>query len=489
MKTSFAALAAILFASVVPACYDPSLKECVIACGPEGSCASGQRCSAGFCTSHLECSPDDGAADSIEVRPETVDHPDATGDGDSEVSPDADANADSAVDADAERGDADSAVGLADGVAGTDGGADANDGSLDMLGNQSDVRETPDAGIEGGSIDSPVVAAPVCPPGIRVNPRTGRCALSHDLNGDGMADGIASSLYQTDALISDGTQFHLVAQWIDGGPYASIVGNVQGILAGDVNGDRITDFVAFAPNHVAVLIGTGIAGALESDVYTHFYDGDTTSIHGTLFTYLADLTGDGKDDLIAINPNEIDVGVSTGTRFREQEKWAAGTVVGNNGLYFADVDGDYCADAITVGDTNVVVRLSTKLKFGAATPWLSATVEAGDVVHFADADGDGRADYIRVRAASTFVALSQGNGFAAEQAWSTEQLAGSSKTFFADVDGDGRADVIAVNADSVKVALSKGNAFAEPTVWYSGRFIGETSTNFAFEPAGRHPQP
>jgi hypothetical protein len=440
---------AVALACTVAACFDPGLRDCVISCGSRSECPSNQTCHGGLCSSGVECTPD-GPTDVGEAGDLASE----------EATSPADLDADASMLPDASSDDSD---------ASDDGHAsDASDASVDD-------------------------AQPACPPGIRISARTGRCAPMNDLNGDGLADGIAGFDDNFDALISDGTQFQRVDGWIHGGPWSSSVSSVPGVLTGDVNGDRITDIVTFAPTSVTVLTlpGTGTGGV--PDFLAKWSD---VGLHGSLFTYLADVSGDGKDDVIAINDGETDVALSRGFDFAPPTVWASENLSGYNGAYFADVDGDYRADAITVTSTANVgfwfVKVSisgmpTKPGFLPSNLWLGVDLLEGDLIHFADADGDGRADFIRVRADATTVALSDGGKFGPLETWIRGSLAGFSKTSFVDVDGDGRADIVAVDQSAVQVALSTGTAFAPPTVWYTGTLAGANWINFAFEPAGGAP--
>jgi len=76
--------------------------------------------------------------------------------------------------------------------------------------------------------------------------------------------------------------------------------------------------------------------------------------------YFADVTGDGKADLIANDNDGLVVVKSNGTGFDPgYEKWTEETVVCHQGCYFADVTGDGKADLIA-NDNDGLVVLRTK---------------------------------------------------------------------------------------------------------------------------------
>ncbi|MFD9460345.1 FG-GAP repeat domain-containing protein [Streptomyces sp. NPDC060027] len=86
--------------------------------------------------------------------------------------------------------------------------------------------------------------------------------------------------------------------------------------------------------------------------------------HGPCFgsrgTFFADVTGDGKADIILVNEDTVTVRRSTGADFgpspKANEDWTHGPYLGRHGIFFADVTGDGKADAIVVNTETVTVR-------------------------------------------------------------------------------------------------------------------------------------
>lgn len=192
-------------------------------------------------------------------------------------------------------------------------------------------------------------------------------------------------------------------------------------------------------------------------------------------TYLADVTGDGRADGVAVNEGDIWVAPSNGATLDAPQRWMAGAFYGGRGTFFADVNGDGRADGVAVNGDSVWVALSTRplrglygTAFGApqAWRWGAFTGELG--VYVGDVNNDRRADLVAVNEASTLVSLSNGSSFGPAQQWSTGAFWGTLRVALADMNADDRADLVAVNGDSVWVMLSTGAGFQAPVAWAGG---------------------
>jgi len=192
--------------------------------------------------------------------------------------------------------------------------------------------------------------------------------------------------------------------------------------------------------------------------------------YGSVGTFFADVTGDGRADAIVVNDTTVVVRRSDGTRFLPNEDWTHGPFYGSRGTFFADVDGDGRADAIAVNDDGVYVRLSTGSGFGPAKNWTGGPYYGSRGIFFADATGDGRADAIVVNDDTVVVRRSNGTRFLPNEDWTHGPYYGSRGTFFADVTGDGRADAIVVNDSTVVVRRSDGTRFLPNEDWTQGPY-------------------
>ena len=161
-------------------------------------------------------------------------------------------------------------------------------------------------------------------------------------------------------------------------------------------------------------------------------------------------------------------------------------------IFFADVTGDGKADLIGLGTSTVVVWPSWGPN-GPGTsfvqndvPWLDSPLEE-DAVSFADVTGDGRADAIVALPDAVYVYPSLGTSFGPEVAWAPAAaegtyplLYGCSSTQFADVNGDGLANLLAINADGIVAALSTGTEFVDAGNWTANKsWWGDYWTAFA----------
>jgi len=227
----------------------------------------------------------------------------------------------------------------------------------------------------------------------------------------------------------------------------------------DATGEGLADVLL----HEAVG-GIGVLRSTDAAVFTResWKDGGLPS---SLYdVYFADVTGDGKADVISRQRQTGDVEVyrSTGDGFLRADGsgpngvWTWGFSAGSYDLYFADVTGDGKADLITrvksgggwpIGD--VWVFPSTGSTFASPqAPWSYGWSDGYDLF-FGDVNGDGKADlvgrYFGPTAGLTgdiYVALSTGSGFAFSGRWTYGFSAGYD-IYVGDMDGDGKADLMA----------------------------------------------
>src|SRR5215217_2858789 len=202
--------------------------------------------------------------------------------------------------------------------------------------------------------------------------------------------------------------------------------------------------------------------------------------------FLADLTGDGRADFVGFGNTGVYVALSNGDgtfspsrRVIDGFGYEAGTWrVERHPRFLADLTGDGRADIVGFGNAGVHVALSN----GDGTFSPSRRVidgfgyEAGTwrverhPRFLADLTGDGRADIVGFGNAGVHVALSNGDGtfspsrrvidgFGYEAGtWRVERH----PPFLADLTGDGRADIVGFGNAGVHVALSNGDGTFSP---------------------------
>lgn len=180
---------------------------------------------------------------------------------------------------------------------------------------------------------------------------------------------------------------------------------------------------------------------------------------------LADINGDGKQDLCARYANGIHCFLNNGSAFTTEITVPALSDAAGYGqeshystLQFVDINGDQKADLCGRRTSGIFCRTSTGTGFSTTEITFAAFTDASGfnlpklykTVRFADVDGDGKTDVCARRASSTFVChLSLGTSFRTTAivgpnwsdaaGWSDPSL--YETIGLADVTGDGKADV------------------------------------------------
>jgi hypothetical protein len=241
--------------------------------------------------------------------------------------------------------------------------------------------------------------------------------------------------------------------------------------------------------------------------------------HGTNF---ADVDGDLRADLIAINAGSVMIRRSTGRGIMLPEETWDSAIYGRHGTFFADVTGDGAADAISVSEDSVIVRRSIPQShvFAASEIWLSSiifnnvegmtlngnpwrhiplsvSIQFGDVTGDLSPQGKPMADLVLFRSGTTLVFRSNGSTFVAPSLNGPSSLLGNRGTYLSDVNGDGRKDVVVVNSRGIDdtfngqfngMVVKLAGLGSAGTVWQgpgsaqlgsTGEFLGNRGTYFA----------
>ena len=275
-----------------------------------------------------------------------------------------------------------------------------------------------------------------------------------DVNGDGKADlvQIANGSYQAQVLLSNGDgTFHAAFTQTSSanGPfwrgYIPTNGPTDGVstFVGDVNGDGKADLVQIANGsyQAQVLLSNGDGTFHAAFTQTSSANGPFWRAGGDVVsTYFADVNGDGKADIIQI----------------ETQNYEAQVLLSNG-------DGTF--------------RVAFAQTSSANGPFWRGFIPAngptdGCSTFPADVDGDGKADLIQIANGSyqAQVLLSNGDGTFRrayqEQNYPTDgQIfrsgfdSGGYSTFIADVNGDGKADIVQISNGTyqAQVLLSNGD--------------------------------
>jgi len=244
---------------------------------------------------------------------------------------------------------------------------------------------------------------------------------------------------------------------VDGIWLTNLGGNTQTqkqFLA-DVNGDGLDDAVVFdgSTGTWTVALSTGTSFASPVQWITGHGAGSTQQ-------FLADVSGDGKADAVVYfdgavtgHGGEWYVALSTGSGFAPYARWADGAGVGAVTRQLADVTGDGKADIVVMTSPDGYngtwyVSPSTGSGFGAATDWGSfgGSALSGITFLFGDMNNDGKDDAVCFdrAAGSVWQMLSTGSSFNGGTSNPvTGFAAGSTRQWVTDANGDGYADVFA----------------------------------------------
>jgi len=252
----------------------------------------------------------------------------------------------------------------------------------------------------------------------------------------------------------------------------------------DLTGDGKADIVGFGRDGVWTALGKdGWELAPANRVLPGFFGYDRGWRTGQHLRLLADLTGDGKADIIGFSNDGVWTAVSNGDgTFRAPQLVLEGFHV-NQGWrvdqhprFVVDLTGDGKADIVGFGNDGVWTAVGN----GDGTFQAPQLVLEGFHLKqgwrveqhprfVVDLTGDGKADIVGFGNDGLWTALSNGDGtfetpkffegFAVKQGWRVEQH----PRFVVDLTGDGKADIVGFGNDGVWTALSNGDGtFSEP---------------------------
>jgi hypothetical protein len=241
---------------------------------------------------------------------------------------------------------------------------------------------------------------------------------------------------------------------------------------------------------LALALSAGLASAAIGPMYSLGYFGENHNWDPNFYPrVLADVDGDGDDDIVGFSYSSTYVSRSHGGSFEAPTPWTSyfayhhGWRVDRHPRTLADVNGDGKADVVGFGDAGAWVSLSTGSSFKNPQLWVGAYGYGPSGGYWrvglhprfvTDMNDDGKADVVGFGGAGVYVSLSTGKGFTAPKAWVYNAFDynggwGDPETprMLADVNDDGLPDVVGFGRDGVWVSLSiKGkNAFQKPSRW------------------------
>jgi hypothetical protein len=294
-----------------------------------------------------------------------------------------------------------------------------------------------------------------------------------DLDGDGRADVCARAAAGIRCHLATGAAFgdEIAGPALSDESGWSAPRHWETIAMGDVTGDGLADVCARAGAGMRCYpsTGSGLGAAIVGPALSNDAGWGAPERYATL--RLADVDGDGTDDLCGRGAGGMQCWIATGTGFEASGFAVLAAVSDANGwdalarwgsLRMGDVNGDGLADLCGRGADGVECWLSTGIGFDpsaiAGPRWSDVSGWSAhrffSTIRLADVDGDARADLCARSADGFRCHLSTGEGFGAaivldamadDGGWS--DYANYSTIRLADVDGDGDRDVCA-RADS-----------------------------------------
>lgn len=307
-----------------------------------------------------------------------------------------------------------------------------------------------------------------------------------DVNGDGRVD-IVGFKSGTQVALATASGYKAPVQWVNQFSVANNWTADQPRYMSDINGDGMADIVGFSKAGVVTALADPASNSftLSPNVLPIF--SPNNGWPATAPRFLADVNGDHRADIVGMDQG-VTVALADGKGgFANPVSWSSkyGTVSTYKAadLLLADVNGDGKADVVAMNQNTqtVDVALSTGSAFS-NTGWAQGYGSFASDANWgpdkprmmSDVNGDGLADIVGFGTAVQ-VGISTGTGFLPPAQWSTDFGAPNwtSKTprMLMDVNGDGRSDIVAVNDGGVQIATSNGAAFV-PGNWNQGSMPG-----------------
>jgi hypothetical protein len=294
-----------------------------------------------------------------------------------------------------------------------------------------------------------------------------------DFNGDGQLD-LAVTSYPSETVavyLNQGNKVFSTPTLLYGAG-----GGGQALVAADFNLDHkadlavVCDAILSRTSSVCVLLGNG-EGAF-SGTSVNYPAGGTPSSDA-----VADLNGDGKNDVAVANSVESTVSVYLGNGVGTvQPPVNYSTGVGPNSLAIADLNGDGKPDLVTANQAGTVsVLLNSNGTFPTHVDY--PTIGAASFVAIGDVNGDGKPDLVAVCPRSNAISILLGKGDGTFQPHVDYSVgANPMSAALGDFNRDGKLDLAVANASdfSASVLLNNGDGtFLEDTILFQGSEQGQ----------------
>eukprot|EP01023_Acetabularia_acetabulum_P001700 TRINITY_DN1066_c0_g1_i4.p1 TRINITY_DN1066_c0_g1~~TRINITY_DN1066_c0_g1_i4.p1 ORF type:complete len:480 (-),score=101.65 TRINITY_DN1066_c0_g1_i4:615-2054(-) len=250
-----------------------------------------------------------------------------------------------------------------------------------------------------------------------------------DINGDKLSDIVAFGERGVYVALSTGTYFERPSLWSTDFGSSPRAGEwkttLNPRLLGDVNGDGLSDVIGFYSDGTYVALNDGGTSFEPTQQWSTEYGVSRGWNNNTLLPrYIMDVDEDGKEDIIAFASSGLYVGLSNGSLFGD-EKWSSNFGSNeygkdSNPVIAADVNGDGVPDIVAFGDAHVDLSLNTGFSYAPKEPVFDA--------------------------------------FSSQAGWRADRHL----RFVQDIDNDGLADIVGMGDGGVFVSHSLGAEFEEP---------------------------
>jgi hypothetical protein len=280
-----------------------------------------------------------------------------------------------------------------------------------------------------------------------------------DSTGDGREDAVVSNLNGVALRSPESGVLAPMSYWVREGFYGE-----RGNLLADVTGDGRADLLALGAT-VRLRAAVGSSFGTETVIAENF--------SGAASAAAGDVDADGDADVVVLSGGVLSIHRGGATGLSLAEAWSdelAGDVLA---LHLADINGDGREDAVLVRPDRLEVLRSSGADFGSPEPFLEGVAMGPPGFHFGDVTGDGLADAIGIDRARTAIFVSDGARFIPEeQRWLPMPPIGERGNYVADVTGDGVADVVVHRHASISLYASSGAGTFVPVQIASDAYYG-----------------
>lgn len=245
--------------------------------------------------------------------------------------------------------------------------------------------------------------------------------------------------------------------------------NPISVIISDIDHDGKPDLVVadYSTSSVSVLRNTSTAGSASFATGLSFATGSDPFSVG-----VADIDGDGKPDVVAVNQNDNTISVLRNTSSVGSISFAAQVTfsIGNspNNLSISDIDGDGKPDVAVANyngsnlsvlrNTSTVGTISFATAVSFATGFQSTSIVAGDI------DGDGKPDLAVGNSGNADISVLRNTSIVGTISFATQVTfatgTGPFSISIGDIDGDGKPDLAVANDGSSTVSVLRNTSIS-----------------------------